>query len=557
MTTRSTPGGGGYVPKPYPATAQYRRLRAPPEDRAVLVEPPFEKVAAVVEENIRLRAGRDYDFSGCSLAELSAQARRELLREARRWVSAYRDVDSSAADQAGLIFLAGHQPELFHPGVWLKNFALGTLARRHGAVAINLLIDSDTVRGTALRVPGGSPSEPQVETIPFDLAEPRIPYELRRIVDCRMFADCGRRVAQQIAPLISDPLIEDYWPLVQRRMQQTDNLGACLAQARHQLEGQWGLQTWEITQSRICESEPFCRFVAHLLARLPQLWRAYNEVLREYRRVHHTRSTTHPVPDLGVDRQWLEAPLWVYSAEDPHRRRLFARPCGDQILLSDRNHLEIGLPLTPEGDASRAVERLGELRRQGVKIRSRALITTLYARLVLGDLFLHGIGGAKYDQVTDLLMERLFGLQPPAFVVLSATLHLPIERQRGDIEQSRAIRQELRRLVYHPERYIDAVNGDRAENRSYPAELIAEKARWVKTPQTSQNARNRCRVIRRINQALQPWVDGRRGQLLQLQAQATRALRAEELLACRDYAFCLYPEKTFRGFLQGLLPKSA
>ena len=36
--------------------------------------------------------------------------------------------------------------QLFHPGVWLKNFALGTLARRLNAVAVNLLIDTDTIK---------------------------------------------------------------------------------------------------------------------------------------------------------------------------------------------------------------------------------------------------------------------------------------------------------------------------------------------------------------------------------------------------------------------------
>ena len=59
--------------------------------------------------------------------------------------------------------------------------------------------------------------------------------------------------------------------------------------------------------------------------------------------------------------------------------------------------------------------------RQGVKIRSRALVTTLWARLALSDLFLHGIGGAKYDQVTDRLIESFFDLAPPAIMVLSAT----------------------------------------------------------------------------------------------------------------------------------------
>ena len=51
-------------------------------------------------------------------------------------------------DPRGLIFLAGHQPELFHPGVWFKNFALGDLARRYQATAVNLVIDSDTVKST-------------------------------------------------------------------------------------------------------------------------------------------------------------------------------------------------------------------------------------------------------------------------------------------------------------------------------------------------------------------------------------------------------------------------
>ncbi len=536
---------------------EYRRLRAPSEDRTVLVDPPFEHVADVVEENVQLRAAWDYDVQGRSLADLCGKARRELLRDARRWVAAYRHVGAPPAAPEDLIFLAGHQPELFHPGVWLKNFALGALAGRHGAVAVNLLIDSDTVKSTSLRVPGGLPCEPTVESTPFDRPQPKIPHEMRPIVDRRLFAEFGRRVKQRIASLIADPLVEDYWPLAQAAMQQTDNLGACLAQARHLLEGRWGLQTLEIPQSRICDTEPFCWFVAHLLAHLPRLWETYNAALRAYRRLHRTRSVTHPVPDLGADDHWLEAPLWIFSAEDPRRRRVFARQQGDRIVLADRHGLEIDLPLAPEGDAARAVERLLGLRSEGVRIRSRALITTLWARLALGDLFLHGIGGAKYDQVTDELIRRFFGLCPPHFMVLSATLLLPVERQPVSVEQSRAIRQQLRRLEYHPERFIEAAGGSWADGGQDPSELMAEKARWVDTPQTAHNARTRCRTIRRINRALQPWVEAPRRRLLQLDAQMACTLRAEEVLASREYAFCLYPERALRGFLRGLLPKQA
>ena len=36
-------------------------------------------------------------------------------------------------------------------------------------------------------------------------------------------------------------------------------------------------------------------------------------------------------------------------------------------------------------------------------------------------------------------VEGFFGLRPPGFLVISATLHLPIERRRPSIEDARAI----------------------------------------------------------------------------------------------------------------------
>ena len=536
-----------------PTQLEYRRLRAPREDRSALIEPSLDTVGAMVDANVRLAAERDYDVQGMSLRELSRQARDELLAEARRWTSAYRDI-STLSGRSGPIFLAGHQPQLFHPGVWLKNFVLDHVAQREGAVAVNLLIDSDTVKSTSLRLPTGTPADPRATTISMDRLEPRVPYEERRIVDREQFARFGRHVARQIAGLVPDPLINAYWPMVLQRAEQTDNLGSCLAEARDQLEARWGSQTLQVPQSRICRTRSFCRFVAHLLAQLPRLSDAYNGAVREYRRVHRIRNTAHPVPDLAVEDEWLEAPFWVWTSEDPHRRPLFVRQAGDRLVLWDRHNVRFDLPLTADGDAARAVDRLMESR--AVKIRCRALITTLWARLVLGDLFIHGIGGAKYDQVTDLLIRRFFGLVPPGFMVVSATVHLPVERRRATPADARAIRQQLRRLTYHPECFADPLESPPGTSARL-SELIAAKRHWIGTPQTAENARTRHGRIRQINGALQPWVATQREDLLRQQEQTARALRVEDVLAWRGYGFCLYPEETFRGFLDKLLPKSS
>jgi hypothetical protein len=530
-------------------TPNLEPLHAPREDRAVLVQPPVDRVNDLVAENLRIRDQLRYDLHGRSLADLSQLARTELLESARQWTAAYRNVPPVPHDPQGLIYLAGHQPQMFHPGVWLKDFALGELAKQHGAAAVNLIVDSDVLMDSSLRVPTGSVAEPQAVQIPFDRPDPKIPYEDRRIEDRELFASFDRRVIEQIAPLESDPLIARYWPMVRARAKETDNLGACLAQARHQLEESWGLETLEVPQSRVCAGQAFQWFTAHLLARLPEFRAIHNEALREYRRQYHVRSTAHPVPELAAEGDWLEAPLWVWTAADPRRRRLFVRSAGGEIVISDRGTWEVRLPLRADGDAGPTVERLLELQRGGVRIRSRALITTLWARLALGDLFIHGIGGAKYDRLTDRLMERFFGFRPPNFMVLSATLLLPIERERVSADCQRTIQRGLRDLIYHPERCLDGSNDTAAE-------LIAAKRRWIETPQTAENARQSCQAIRAVNAALQPRLDDRRQQLLELQTRTMHGLRAESVLAWREYAFCLYPEATLRGFLSGLLHKT-
>ncbi len=535
---------------------EYRRLRAPQEDRALFADPPLDGVSGLVEANLARRSQYCYDLQGRCLSEVARESRRQLLAAARRWTSQYRDVPAEPADPSAPIFLAGHQPQLFHPGVWLKNFAMAALARRHGGTGVNLIIDSDTLKRASLRVPGGSVAGPQVAEIPLDEPGPAVPYEERRVRNRQVFADVGGRAAEQIAPLVADPLIRGYWPMAVRRSGETDNLGACLAQSRHQLEGRWGFQTLEIPQSRVCGMEPHAWLVAHLLAQLPRLRTIYNEVVEEYRRVNRIRSSAHPVPNLASDGPWLEAPFWIWTADDPRRRRLFARHGHGEVVLSDRQAQQIVLPLSPDGDAARAVERLGELGRKGVKIRCRALITTLWARLALGDLFLHGIGGAKYDQVTDALICRFFGLQPPGFLVLSATLHLPIPRQRAAVEDARAIQHKLRELTYHPECYIDGAGGVSSGRREHVAKLVAAKRHWIRTEQTPENARTRYQQIRRINEALQPCVAPLREELLEQRGRTARALRAEAVLSCREYAFCLYPEKSLQEFLLRPLHKS-
>lgn len=532
------------------ATLEYRRLRAPRENGSRLIEPPLGEAGALLAANEERRRQSSAELCGRPLPELALSARQELVAAARAFTSRYRDVPSIVSSER--VLLAGHQPQLFHPGVWYKNIVLSRLAESHQAVAVNLQIDSDTIKRTSIRVPGGTHEEPAVEEIHFDAPGAVIPFEQRAVLDASSFASFAQRVTRRIAPLIAQPLVRDYWPLVQARAAEHGNLGGALAEGRHQLEGQWGLNTLELPQSAVCGLESFRWFTLHNLVELPRLHECYNAAVREYRRVNHVRSANHPVPELLADDDWLEAPYWVWRDDRPRRRRLFVRRRPQALELMDRDEKFAELPLTAGATDGLAIEALAELAQRGIKLRTRALMTTLFARLVLGDMFLHGIGGAKYDEVTDLLFRRFYGVEPPRYLVVTATIELPTRQQAVSEEDARRVRAQLRELTFHPEKQLDA-HADRA---SAAEALIRSKRDWIAQQPTRETARERCRAIRAANEGLQPWVQSRRAVLEQELGSIAAQLRSRAILGSREFAFCLYPAQMLQDFLLEIPPPS-
>ncbi len=533
--------------------AQPRHLRAPQRDGEKIVDPPRAKLAGVVDGNRQLLAQASCDLQGRALAELAAAARRGLLEQAIAHTLQYRDVASELrhrASRTGATFvLSGHQPQLFHPGVWYKNFVLGSLAREVGGVGIHLLIDSDMCRGVSIRVPTGTVDEPHAEAVAYDEPAAEVPYEERAIRDPSAFASFSDRVLERIQSLVPQPMVREFWSLTVERNSGQMNLGLRLAQGRHAYEETWQNDTLELPQSAVCRLPEFAWFVTHLLAHLPRFWTAYNDALASYRQINRLRNRAQPIPDLAESGGWLEAPFWIWSADDPKRRPLFAQQRGDEIVLTDRHTRMIALTLTADRDPTRAVEQWLEVAARGIKIRTRALATTLFARLVLSDLFLHGIGGAKYDQVTDDIARQFFGFEPPEFATVSATLRLPIARQTNGDTQNGHWRQQLRELKYHPEHYL-VRGGNAAEaTPTEVAELVEVKRRWVNTAKTPANAQDRHLAITTANEALRAFVANERHEIEQRQVELQNRQRAGAILDSRDYAFCLFPRQHFNRLL--------
>jgi hypothetical protein len=318
--------------------------------------------------------------------------------------------------------------------------------------------------------------------------------------------------------------------------------------ARRELEAAWGVTNLEVPMSSLCQTDGFLWFVAHLLAQLPKYLEVHNAALEEYRSAHGIRSRNHPVAALARDGEWLEAPFWVWRAGRPRRKPLLARqrPQAIDLRIAGEDEVLIELPLGPEREACCAVERLRELAARSIRLRTRALTTTLFSRFLVGDLFIHGIGGAKYDELGDEIARRYFEIEPPGFLTVSMTVWLGLPCDPATPRDLAAIERELRDLEYNPDRRLSEPFPDDVRN------IIGTKRGAIAGPRTSRAERKkRCLAIRRCNEALQPWVRDLRAELLRLRSKTRQGLRSNRASRHREFAFVLHSAERLRRRLVG------
>jgi hypothetical protein len=503
-----------------PHAIQYRRLRAPREHGQVLIDPPLGEAVAQIEK-AREQLERNRSEASIGL-DAKYDARQEMIEAAQKYTCNYLSSATGSTRVDDPIIMAGHQPGLFHPGVWFKNFVLSSLAAKTRSTAINLVIDNDVVTQPAIRVPRGE----IIETVAYDRAAPEIPYEQRPVLDAAMFDSFAARVAH--------PLADRLWSNVRMLRMQSDcivrqRLGGCIAAARHLLEAETGLRTLELPLSVVCQTDGFARFACWVLRDLPRFHAIHNESLQEYRTANHIRSHTHPVPELNAEGDWLEAPFWIWSEARPTRRPVFARADKEGLVVRG-GEFQFVLPHNASPTSLRETAR-----NHGVKIRPRALMTTMYVRHFLCDLFVHGIGGAKYDQLTDAIIERFFGIPAPKFMTATATMQL--HPTPGDTaERLRAAEQAVREFPFHPEVYVES---------SAPLELQRlreKKEQWLKVTDTGSRKAWREALVE-LNQQL---ADAQPQVLDRLRAgrdALEKQLAYEKLFGSREFSFVLFDEE--------------
>lgn len=336
------------------------------------------------------------------------------------------------------VILTGHQPVFHHPGILIKNMLAQSLADSLGGTAVHLIHDCDQeeihfyyperigeiVKKRSYKLNSGQ------TILRDDPLQPAVREQFLRLLDylrteIRLVFSPDR--AREIGPALD--IVQAAAENAKRAM----DIPEAVRTARRS-------RTISISSSDLFSSEAFQCFVDHVAERAEDFRLVHNQVLAEYRTAHGIKNPAQPLPDLKPG----ELPFWI-------------------MRTTEREPL---LENTP---------------RKGEYILPRAVTLTLFCRLFLCDLFIHGLGGERYDRITDEILKRFFDGAGAPFIAASATLSLPSRADlRIDDRLQCFIDRDLRSLQFDPTRFLPP----QSEVRREKEKLIAlYKAHIEKRPE--------------------------------------------------------------------------
>lgn len=478
-----------------------------------------------------------------SIAEMRAMARREALQIATAFSARIGVPIAAPGEPDRPIVATGHQPELYHPGVWVKDFLLQRFARDQGATAIDIVVDSDGFESVGITTPCFRPEVRRCHAY-LALGTSDGYFAATPVPSANDLDDFCRSAGEQLATLPA-PAIGNHFARFCAELHavapHANNLAELVTIARRRFEASAGTDYLELPVTEMATSESYLRFAASIMTRADSFAEAYNEALSEYRTLNNIRNVAQPLPDLKESHGGTELPFWALV--DGARLPVYTSPAMDGVGISDgvdRVFLTI-----PTGLGSKEEHRLDALRRSGVVFAPKALALTLFVRMFLADFFIHGVGGGRYDRVTDGIVRRFYSVEPPAFAVASMTMYLPLGAHVVTDDEVAQAKERLNRLEHNPDALLDEVEFDSAEERTQAASLAAEKAALVAEiarPDADKKALGL--RIREVNAGLSALLAPLRVEYEQRVADLESQLAANDILTDRGYPFCFWsPEE--------------
>ena len=538
-----------------------------PQNKQIFLSPSGDKIGSLLEENKKIFSQYSFKILNQPFKEVRENSRKGVVKEALRFSKKFDpNIGEKINPAYQCIIQSGHQPLFFHPGIWIKNIFLNKLLKSpllDKSLGLNIILDNDICKDLNLSLPGlSSNGNLKLEKVNFlsSALTPNLPFEEYPCPSLELITKFTRDIICKLKLLeLENKNILNNFKIFTRCLENSSrfcnqkykkgNLGEFLGFARRLYEKEIEPAYLEIPFSQICRSDEFLSFFLEIIKNIKPFSKIYNNKLDEYRKLFKIRTQAIPSPNLLIKKNLTEVPFWIWKEGDQRRKIFILREEEKNYLYND----SYGKIFLIEKDDVKSLFSLKTLLKEwGLKIRPKALLLTLYNRLFISDLFIHGLGGAKYDLVTDEIIREFFKVEPPHFLVISCTLHLNFKSSpaASDFKIS-ALKKKIRDLEFNPQRYINELPLTKKEKIKIRelAEKKTELIKKIKEILSPVEKRKISEEIKAINNFIVEKIIPLKYELNKKIEKEEEKMKQAKVYTFREFPYCFFSAKTLRNLL--------
>jgi len=542
-------------------------FKSPKKNKQIFLSPSGDKIGSLLEENNKIFSQYSFKILNQPFKEVRKKSRKEVVGKALSFSKKFDpDIGEKINPAYQYIIQSGHQPVFFHPGVWIKNIFLNELIKSpllDKCLGLNIILDNDICKGLNFSLPALSPTgNLKLERVNFlsPTLAPNLPFEEYPCPSLELITKFNRDVIHRLKSLESENKnILNNFKIFTRCLENSSrlcsqnykraNLGEFLGLARRLYEQDIKPAYLEILFSQICNSDEFLSFFLEITKNIESFSKIYNNKLDEYRKLFKIRNRAQPSPNLIIKENLIETPFWIWKEGDQRRKIFILREKEGNYLYND----SYGKIFLKEKDSLKSLSSLKTfLKEKKLKIRPKALLLTLYNRLFISDLFIHGLGGAKYDLVTDEIIREFFKVEPPRFLVISCTLYPYFKSSPGVSDfKIPALKKKIRDLEFNPERYFNKLFLTNKE-RIQIGKQIEKKAKLIKKIEEVLSPVEKRRIseeIKDINNLVREKIKPLKFELSKKLAEEEKKMKQSKVYTFREFPYCFFSTKTLCNLL--------
>jgi hypothetical protein len=538
-----------------------------PQNKQIFFSPSVDKMDSLLEENKKIFSRYSFTILNQPFGEVRENCRNQVIRRALKFSKKFDpDIEEKTNPACQYIIQTGHQPVFFHPGIWIKNIFLNELLKSpllDKSLGLNIILDNDICKDFGLSFPALSSNGNLIlEEISFlsSTFTLNLPFEEYPCPSLELTTKFNRNITRRLKPLESENkdilnnfknftrCLENSSRFCSQNHKKT-NLGEFLGLTRRLYEQEIEPTYLEIPFSQICDSDEFLSFFLEITEKIEPFSKIYNNKLDEYRKLFKIRTQAHPSPNLMIKENLIETPFWIWREGDQRRKIFILREKEKNYLYSD-SHGKIFLLKKNGLESLFSLKRI--LKEKKLKIRPKALLLTLYNRLFISDLFIHGLGGAKYDLVTDEIIREFLKVGPPRFLVASCTLYLDFKSSPGTSDfKISALKKRIRDLEFNPQRYIDELPLTKKEKNQI-GELAEKKTELIKKIKETLSPIEKRKIseeIKAINNFIGEKVRPINYELNKKIEKEEEKMKQAKVYTFREFPYCFFSAKTLQSLL--------